>query len=69
MHHQTIHRRNILTFLRAFLELCSNIYAIIQRILNEFSEKVSMDNIETKLWNVSDTLTNCQVLIENVQLE
>lgn len=63
MNHQTIHRRDILTYLRTLLELQCNIYVVIQGISEEINGQVSSDNIQRRLWALPEASADCELLI------
>ena len=67
-HHQTIPRRDILTFLRTLLEVGSNIYVLIHNIPDEINEELCVNDIETKLWALPDAPADWEILIETVEL-
>jgi hypothetical protein len=63
MHHQPIHRRDILNFLRTCLESYCNIYVIIQHMQDNIDQILSIDNIESKLWALPDAPADLEGLL------
>ncbi|CAF1366463.1 unnamed protein product [Rotaria sordida] len=62
MHHQPIHRQNILNFLRTLLESHCSIYVIMQHDPDNVNEQLSTDNIEAKLWALPDAPADLEIL-------